>query len=115
GAGRDQRVAVGTAGGDLVADVPGGRIGLRGAEPVGLAVGGRRLRAHHRVAAAAELFDRGVRVAQGLAVPAVLVLDGGDALTLHRAGDGRDGLAVCGGRLLVGLVDGGDVMAVDLE
>ena len=39
------------------------------------------------VADAAELLDRRVRVVERLAVPAVLVLDGLDALALDRAGD----------------------------
>src|SRR5436190_1723042 len=74
-----------------------------------------RARNAANVEADAQLLDGGIRVAQRLAVPALLVLDGRDALALHRTGDDRNRLAVRGGRLLVGLVDGGHVMAVDLE
>ena len=79
------------------------------------AVGRGGLWAHLQVAPAAELRDRGVGVGQRLSVPAVLVLDRAHALALHGAGDDRHGLAVGRRGVLVGGVDLGHVVAVDLD
>jgi hypothetical protein len=67
------------------------------------------------VAPAAQLLDGGLGVLQRLAVGPVDVLHRVDALALD--GTGHDGgrPAAGGDRLLVGLLDGGDVVAVDLD
>ena len=112
---RRQRLAVGQARGDLLAELPAGSSARRrrrtgaASPPSGSATFTRQ------VALAAELRDRLLGVVERLAVLARLVLDGLDALALLRAGDDRRRLA---GRLLgvaVGGLDRVDVVAVDLD
>ena len=67
------------------------------------------------VADAAELLDRRVWVVERLAVPAVLVLDGLDALALDRAGHDHRRAACRLRRFLVRAVDLLDVVSVDLD
>src|SRR5438067_2633556 len=68
-----------------------------------------------QVALPAELLDRALRHVrrQGLAVPAILVLDLAEALALDRPGDDHGRLAPAGARLAERLVDLGGVVAVD--
>ena len=73
---RGDRLAVGLAGGDLLADVPARQLAAGDVEDVRLAaaVGGRG-DLDRELAVAAELLDRGVGVLERLAVLAGLVLD----------------------------------------
>ena len=115
---RQQGVAVGLAGGDLVAQLVGGGLDL--GRPIVL---GGRLAVlgasglDRQVALAAQLLDGGRGQVGGhrLAVPALLVLDLPHALALDRAGDdhGRPPERFAG--LAQGAVDLLQVVAVDLD
>ena len=77
---------------------------------------GRRRRRDEKVAPAAELIDRILELIarHGLAVPALLVGEEGDAVPFLRPGD-DEGRVVVGDRVAVGEVDLLDVVAVDLR
>jgi hypothetical protein len=107
-----ERVAVRLPGGDLGADLVRRPVDRSRLEPVGLACG--RLRDVDDVAADAAQLLHGL-LGDGLAVPAVLVLDLRVALALDRARDDRRRLASRRLRLAVGRVDRLDVVAVDLD
>ena len=116
---RGQRVAVGLAGGHLLAPLVAGQLdlGAVGGGP-GWAACGRARPTDQQVPFAAE-FDHGPfrhRFWQGLAVPAFAVLHLRKTPALAGAGhdDGRL-VAAQVARLGQGLVDGGDVVAVDDE
>jgi hypothetical protein len=119
--GGGHQLLFGLARGHLVADgVPGqGRVGPDRRElPVRGRGGGGERAADHQVADAAELGDRagGHVRRERLAVPAVAVLDLGEPLALDGPGQDHRGLltaGVAGGGQ--GLVDGGQVVAVDLQ
>ena len=111
---RGERLAVRLAGGDLLAELPGRQLAVRGLERGDL--GGIGLGDLDRqVAIAPELLDRRVRVVERLAVLAGQVLDRLDALALLGAGDDRRRLALGGLGLGVGGLDLVDVVAVDLD
>ena len=112
---RRQRLTERSARRDLLAKIPGCRRSVLGREPVHLGVTGRRRGRHDEAAQPAELLDRRVGILERLAVKPVAVLHGAHALALDRARDDRDRLAVARQRLLVGVVDLRDVVAVDLE
>ena len=114
GADGGQRVPVRLARRHLLAELVARQLERARLEAVRLArVGQPRLEA--QVAHAAQFRDRRVGVVQGLAVPAVLVLDGRDALAFQRAREDRRRPA--GERLGVAVrpVDLLDVVAVDLD
>jgi hypothetical protein len=67
------------------------------------------------VADASKLLDRVLGIVEGLAVPAGLVLHLGDALSFDRFGDYDRRLSSGARRFLVGAVDGGEVVAIDLD
>src|SRR5919198_219370 len=80
---RGQGVAIGASGRDLLALVPARQLERpRGLEPVRLSASVRLRHVDDDVANAAELLDRLVGVVERLAVPALLVLDLLDALSL---------------------------------
>ncbi len=112
---RRERLAVGLAGGLLLADVPGRqrRAAVRGERVRG--AGLRRSEPHVDVALPAELGDRVLRLVERLPVLAGLVLDGLDALALHRLRDDDRGAAGRGRRGGVGRLDRLDVVAVDRQ
>src|SRR3954453_13893095 len=115
GAERRDRVAVGLAGGDLLAEVPARQLAAVDVELVRLRVALGRRDVDGELAVAPELFDRLVGVLERLAVLAGLVLDRLDALALLGLGDdhGRAALGLAG--LRVGRVDRVVVVAVDRD
>ena len=111
---RCERLAVRLPRRHLLAELVAGQLERFLLEPVWL--GCLRLRdVDMDVADAAELLDRRVRVVERLAMPAVLVLDGLDALALDRAGHDHRGASFCLCCLLVRPVDLLDVVPVDLD
>ena len=91
---RGDRLAVGLAGGDLVAELVGRQRAAGRLEDVRLAGLAACATSTDQVALAAELRDRRLGVVERLAVLAGLVLDRLDALALLGLGDDRDRLAV---------------------
>ena len=112
--GRD-RVAVGLARRNLLAEVPGRQLAALDLELVRLAVALGRADVDGELAVAAELLDRGVGVLDRLAVLAGEVLDRLDALALLGLGDDDRRLALGLARLGVGGVDRVVVVAVDRD
>ena len=117
---RQECVPVGLARGHLVLFLVGGQAHRRQRPRAVLALDGRGsgfgfARLDLQMADPAELLDRpfGHVRRQRLAVPAVLVLDLGEAFALDRLGDDHGRLSRVRERTAEGPVDGGDVMAVD--
>ena len=112
---RQQRVAVGLAGRDLVFHLVDRQHRLVGRDPLRRDASVRLLGLDLQVADATQLLDRALRHVrrQGLAVPAVLVLDLGESLALDRLGDDHARLVGVGQGLAERAVDGRDVVAVD--
>ncbi len=75
----------------------------------------RQPRLEVEIAHATELGDGRVRVVERLAVPALLVLHGCDALSLQGGGEDRGRPVVSRGCFRVGAVDLLDVVTVDLD
>ena len=112
---RKQGIAVCLARGDLVFFLVGRQHRLRRRHTLRRCGPLRLLRLDLQVADAAQLLDGalGHIRRQGLAVPAVLVLDFGETLALDRPGDDHGRLFGVRQRLAVRPVDGAEVVAVD--
>ena len=107
-----ERVAVGAAGGDLLADLIGRALDLDVGDLEGARLG-RRSDLHPQRTDSAELGDRRLGVGERLAVLVRLVLDRLDPGALLGAGEDHGGLLGRQG-MVIGFLDRGVIVAVDL-